>query len=75
MRFCLLRTMETSKKPIEGMSALNGKPAIIAVIVIVLALGAVAIRWGLVDCVANAAYHMHVDNSEANERPMQRVGS
>lgn len=46
---------------------MSKKPAIIAAIVIVIAVGAVAVKWGLVDNMANGDYYTQIDNGKVHE--------
>lgn len=46
---------------------MNRKPAIIAIAVIVIALGAAVLKWGVVDSMANGDYYTRIDNSETKE--------
>lgn len=43
------------------------KPAIVAAIVIVIALGAVTFKWGLLDTVANGEYYTQIDNGKVHK--------
>lgn len=46
---------------------MSKKPAIIAIIVIVVALGAAAIKWGLIDVMANGEFYTQIDNTKVHE--------